>query len=209
MDVPSGSTSGPAEGPTDGPADAPADGLVGLYLMGLRGSGKTSLGEELALQLGFRHVDLDESIATREGRPVQEVLQDLGEEGFRSIEHRQLKFELGGLLRGGRVLSLGGGSIENAEIRKILKMLRNEKHWVGVWIECEPRELERRIGMSGGTGTRPRLLGRGLQEEMRILLTRRSRYFKELSDHRFANPGGRIEQRARELLSILGQAPQS
>lgn len=183
--------------------------LVGLYLLGLRGSGKTSLGEELALQLGYRHVDLDESIAKREGRPVHEVLEEFGEETFRTIEHRQLKFELGGLLQGRQVLSLGGGSIENAEIRQILKMLRREKHWVGVWIECEPRELERRIGMSGGTGTRPRLLGRGLQEEMRLLLTRRARYFRELSDFRFANPGGRIEKRAAELLALLGKATQA
>jgi len=177
--------------------------LVGVYLLGLRGSGKTSLGEELALQLGFGHVDLDESIGRREGKPVAEVLEAVGEEMFRNIEHRQLKFELGELIKGRQVLSLGGGSIENPEIRQILKMLRREKHWIGVWIECDPRELVRRIGMSGGTATRPRLLGRGLQEEIRVLLTRRARYFRELSDLRFPNPGGRIEKRAAELLASL------
>ncbi len=179
--------------------------LVGLYLLGLRGSGKTSLGEELAQQLGFEHVDLDASIAKREGRPVGEVLEDFGEEMFRKVEARQLKFELGGLLKGKRILSLGGGSVESPEIRQTLKMLRQEKHWRGVWIECEPRELERRVRMSGGMGSRPRLLGRGIQEEMRLLLTRRARHFKELSDLRFSNPGGRIDQRAMELLAILGR----
>ena len=182
--------------------------LAGLYLLGLRGSGKTSLGEEIALQLGFQHVDLDESIAKREGRPVGEVLEEFGEEMFRKIEFRQLKFELGGLLQGKRILSLGGGSIESPEIRQVLKMLRQEKQWVGVWVECEPRELERRIRMSGDMETRPRLIGRGLQEEIRLLLTRRAHHFKDLSDLRFPNPGGRIELRATELLAILGKSAQ-
>lgn len=186
-----------------------APALPGLYLLGLRACGKTSLGEELATQLGFAHIDLDQSIAQREGRPAGEVLEEMGEDLFRKVEHRQLKFELGGLLKGGHVLSLGGGSLESPEIRQILQMLRREKRWVGVWIECEPHELERRIQRTGGTQVRPRLRGRGIQEEMRLLLTRRARFFRELSDVRFPNPGGRIEKRAAELLAILGERSRS
>ncbi|MEZ5988740.1 MAG: shikimate kinase [Planctomycetota bacterium] len=187
--------------------------LRGCWLVGLRGAGKTSLGEALAEELGWAFVDLDERIAEREGKPVGQVLQELGVEAFRSLEHRALMAELGGLKLGRRVLALGGGAVENPDVVAVLEELRLQHGYKGVWVQCPLEELELRIERSGGPSVRPRLVGRSLAEECRLLLARRAGHYARLSDLRFDNPGGRLRDlagalRARlEALASVGAGP--
>ena len=79
-----------------------------IILIGMPGSGKSSIGRETAKLLGRPFVDADEEIVKTAGKSVPEIFAESGEEGFRKIETEVLK-ELG--KRSGIVIATGGGCI--------------------------------------------------------------------------------------------------
>lgn len=91
------------------PIDA---GRPHVVLVGLPGSGKTTVGEGLATLLGRPFLDLDREIERREGMTVAQIFGERGEYAFRQLE-RSLTEELKEV--GGMVLSPGGGWIASPE----------------------------------------------------------------------------------------------
>ena len=87
-------------------------------LVGLPGSGKSSLGRALAERLGVPFLDFDREIERREGATVAEIFARLGEPVFRERE-RELTRELVGY--GDMVLSPGGGWISNPGVVALLR----------------------------------------------------------------------------------------
>jgi shikimate kinase len=77
-----------------------------LSLIGFMGSGKTTVGRMLALQLHFEFVDTDEWLERRAGRSITEVFEKEGEERFRVME-RELVEEM--VHWRGKVIATGGG----------------------------------------------------------------------------------------------------
>lgn len=61
-----------------------------VYLVGMPGSGKSTVGRELAGRLGVPFVDLDAEIEQREGRTVAEIFAADGERAFRALEAAEL-----------------------------------------------------------------------------------------------------------------------
>ena len=62
-----------------------------IYLVGMPGSGKTTLGKSLATKLNYTFVDLDERIVHTEGMPISDIFTLKGEEYFRKLESSLLK----------------------------------------------------------------------------------------------------------------------
>ncbi|NNF34038.1 MAG: AAA family ATPase [Saprospiraceae bacterium] len=62
-----------------------------VYLIGMPGSGKSTLGKDLAKALKSRFVDLDEEIEATEGKSIIEIFQEDGEDKFRIIESDLLR----------------------------------------------------------------------------------------------------------------------
>ncbi len=92
-----------------------------LVLIGFMGSGKTSVGVKLSYRLQVPVEDTDKLIERREGRSINEIFADDGEEYF-----RQLETELLGELaekNGSRIYSVGGGTPVRTENRGLLKRL--------------------------------------------------------------------------------------
>ena len=83
-----------------------------VVLVGLPGSGKTTVGEGLATALGRPFLDLDREIERREGMTVAQIFGERGEYAFRQLE-RALTEELKEV--GGMILSPGGGWIASPE----------------------------------------------------------------------------------------------
>ena len=80
------------------------------------GSGKSSVGRELAALLSSDFIDLDDYIVSKAGMSIPEIFAASGEEGFRSLEASCLAEVLEqGHSAGDLVLSLGGGTILRAE----------------------------------------------------------------------------------------------
>ena len=91
------------------PIDA---GRPHVVLVGLPGSGKTTVGQGVATALGRPFLDLDREIERREGVSVAQIFAERGEYAFRQLE-RTITEELKDL--GGMILSPGGGWIASPE----------------------------------------------------------------------------------------------
>ena len=57
-----------------------------VFLLGYMGCGKTTLGVELARQLGMSYIDLDDYIEQRQGMTIMEIFATMGEDRFRVLE---------------------------------------------------------------------------------------------------------------------------
>ena len=79
-----------------------------IVLIGMPGSGKTTVGKVLAERLGKTFVDADEELVKMAGKPIPEIFAEDGEEVFRAWETKVLE-ELG--KKSGLILSTGGGCV--------------------------------------------------------------------------------------------------
>jgi shikimate kinase len=79
-----------------------------VLLTGFMGAGKTTVARALAHVLGARAVDLDDLVATREGRTARQLIDEEGEPAFRDAETRALEEALND--DGARVIATGGGA---------------------------------------------------------------------------------------------------
>lgn len=79
-----------------------------IILVGLPGSGKSTIGKELANQLGFPFYDLDDLIEEKEGMSIADIFNKKGEEFFRELESKVLQENLRG--KEAFILATGGGA---------------------------------------------------------------------------------------------------
>lgn len=114
-----------------------------LALTGFMGSGKSSVGRELARIRGMEFVDIDTLIEQRAGVTINEIFRLYGEERFRAIETETLHSFKG---RSGIVLSCGGGIVLSGANRDFL---RNETECI--WLYCGMNTMLGRVN----DGTRP------------------------------------------------------
>jgi shikimate kinase len=89
-----------------------------VFLVGMMGAGKTTVGKALARRLGRTFVDCDKEIVDRTGVPVATIFEIEGEEGFRRRETAVLT-ELGG--QRALVVATGGGAVLSAENRRVMR----------------------------------------------------------------------------------------
>ena len=88
-----------------------------IFLVGLMGAGKTTVGRRLARRLGKSFYDCDEEIERTTGVKIPVIFDIEGETGFRAREARMLA-EL--VVRSDIVLATGGGAVLSADNRKLL-----------------------------------------------------------------------------------------
>jgi shikimate kinase len=86
-------------------------------VVGPPGAGKTSVGAELAKQLGVAFLDTDVKIVAEQGRPISDIFTDDGEAAFRAIEEAAVAEALA---EHDGVLALGGGAVLSETTRKRL-----------------------------------------------------------------------------------------
>jgi shikimate kinase len=89
-----------------------------LFLVGMMGAGKTTLGRALARRLGREFADTDKVLVERTGVPVTTIFEIEGEEGFRRRESTVLA-ELAA--RDGLVIATGGGAILSEANRELMR----------------------------------------------------------------------------------------
>ena len=88
-----------------------------VYLVGLMGSGKTSIGKILAKRMGMKFIDLDDEIIKDQQCSISEIFDRFGEEEFRHLENKKL---LSTLDIDNCVISTGGGIIMDQDNIKIM-----------------------------------------------------------------------------------------
>ena len=119
-----------------------------ILLVGLMGSGKTSVGKRLAKKLDFPFVDGDQEIEKAAGLSLVDVLKCFGEEEYRAGEKRVMKR----LLQGSPcVLASGGGSFVAEQTRLLAR-----EHAITIWLKADVEILYNR---TAGRKHRPFLKG--------------------------------------------------
>lgn len=93
-------------------------GAGNIFLVGMMGAGKTTVGRALARRLGLAFVDTDRELVERTGVPVATIFEFEGEPGFRRRESAVLA-EIAA--RPGAVVATGGGAILAAENRRVMR----------------------------------------------------------------------------------------
>lgn len=160
-------------------------GVVAVFLIGFMGSGKSSVGQELARRLHWDFVDLDRRIESREGKTIAEIFRDQGEPGFRVIEAAALQ-ELVASLQRNTVVGLGGGAFVQAQNRQLIA------RWPSVFLEAPIDELWRRSEQD--PGVRP--LRRNREQFARL-------YAERLPHYRQATVA--INTADRDVTSVCGE----
>jgi len=90
---------------------------VRVVLTGFMGAGKSSVGAQLAAELGWTFIDLDDEIVRAEGTSISSLFASIGEPAFRELERAALALTL---QRSKIVLALGGGVQESPACRELL-----------------------------------------------------------------------------------------
>lgn len=160
-------------------------------LVGLPGSGKSTIGRRLAKALGVGLLDTDVAIEQRTGRSIADIFATDGEQEFRRIEEDVVR---AALADHDGVLSLGGGAVTSPGVRAALA-----GHTV-VYLEISAAEGVRRIG---GNTVRPLLAGPDRAEKYRALMAKRAPLYRRVATMRVdtnrRNPGAVV----RHILSRL------
>ena len=150
-------------------------------LIGLRGSGKTTLGRLLAARRSVEFVDLDDRTVASSGHSsVSALFRALGEPAFREAERAALERALAHDAPSGAVIALGGGTPTAPGARELLERARAEGRIRVVLLEAPPAVLGARLSIA--PGDRPLLMGANFAEEAALLADRRMPLYRTLAD---------------------------
>jgi len=97
-----------------------------IVLLGMMGSGKSTIGGLLAKKLNSVLIDIDKKIEKMQNLKISEIFKTKGEAYFRELE---LNVTLQSLDGDNNIISLGGGAFMNKELRKILKQ-KSSTFWL-------------------------------------------------------------------------------
>ncbi|MFW3113101.1 shikimate kinase [Mycobacterium haemophilum DSM 44634] len=150
-------------------------------LVGLPGSGKSTIGRRLSKALGVSLLDTDAAIEQQTGRSIADIFATDGEEEFRRIEEGVVR---AALAEHDGVVSLGGGAVTSPGVCAALA-----SHTV-IYLEINAAEGVRR---TGGSAVRPLLAGGDRAEKFRALMVKRTPLYRRVAtirvDTNHRNPG--------------------
>jgi len=156
-----------------------------MILLGYRGSGKTTIGKQLAEQMRTSFVDTDDLVVAMAGRTIRAIFQEKGESYFRDLEslavRRVCEQSAADLPAVSPIIALGGGAVLREENREQLIASPHRR----VFLRCDAEVLHDRIHADPLTAhNRPSLthLGGGIEEIRALLAIREPIYRAVMTD---------------------------
>ena len=160
-----------------------------VFLIGMMGAGKTTVGRLLAQSLGYLFVDADRELEARSGVPIATIFSVEGEEGFRRREATLLD-EL--TQQPGIVLATGGGAVLDADTRRRLK-----ERGLVVYLRATGEEIHRR---TRNDRSRPLLRTADRRSRIDELLAQREPLYEETAHVTFQSAAANPRRLVRRLL---------
>lgn len=164
---------------------------ISPILIGLMGSGKSSIGRRLAKRLELPLIDLDDYIIAREGKDIPEIFAQLGEKAFREMETVALREVVGNAA----VIATGGGVIMRQENRQLLK-----EHPPVIWLKASPEFLANRID---GDTNRPLIAKGETLKKLQQLAAVRYPLYEECADYVLPRDGMKKKEALKSILHFL------
>jgi shikimate kinase len=169
-------------------------------LMGMPGSGKSTIGRRLAKAMGLTLLDTDTNIVEKTGRTIADIFTTDGEKEFRRIEEEVVR---AALAEHDGIVSLGGGAITSPGVREALT-----GHTV-IFLEISAAEGIRRT--TAGT-VRPLLAGPDPARKYRDLMSQRVPLYRRVATMRVntnrRNPGAVVRHIVDRLENPNAPSPQ-
>jgi len=137
-----------------------------IVLIGLPGSGKTTVGRVVAERLHAGFVDVDSVLNRKEGKPIAMIFAEKGEPAFREMERKEVE---AALANQPAVLAPGGGW---AAQPGALEAARATGYVI--YLKTRPETAASRAAPSG---TRPMLMGEDPEAQMRVLIKEREPFY--------------------------------
>ncbi|MBQ7707017.1 MAG: shikimate kinase [Lachnospiraceae bacterium] len=164
-----------------------------IILIGFMGSGKSSVGRVLARKLGYKLVDSDKYIEKQEGKSINDIFKEYGEQSFRDMETEFLK----SLLTSDEkiILSTGGGMPCHNNNAVLLKEIG-----FSVYLAASPSVIYERVKYDTG---RPLLKVDDKLGKITSLLAERENYYKESADRVIDTDNLGVNEIADEIIRLL------
>jgi shikimate kinase len=159
---------------------------MNIYLIGMMGSGKSTVGKPLSEKMHKPFIDLDSEIEKGTGKNISEIFDIDGEEQFRKIETKQLK------QYSESIVACGGGIVLKDENREFIN-----ENGVTILLTASMEELSHRLSDSGN---RPLLADDNTEEALTKLWLERQLNYLNTADFTIETDGKNPEQLTEEIL---------
>lgn len=163
-----------------------------IYLVGMPGAGKTTVGRKLAKRLQRAFVDADHEVEARTGVRIPLIFDIEGEQGFRDRESKVIA-ELA--KESNLVVATGGGAVLRAENRAVL-----ERGGTVVYLHVAPRLLFERTRLDPN---RPLLQVADPMKKIEELFAERDPLYRQVADIVINNVGGSISHLVKQVESAV------
>ncbi|KAL1638350.1 3-dehydroquinate dehydratase (3-dehydroquinase) [Neofusicoccum ribis] len=145
-----------------------------MFIIGMRGAGKTTMGGWASKILGWPLLDLDTALEEQVGLPIPDIVRNHGWDFFRAEEIKLLRRVMTEKANG-HILACGGGIVETPEARELLKNWRKDGHVLLV-----TRDIEKVMEFLNIDKTRPAYV-----DPMMSVWLRRKDWYQECSNFQF------------------------
>ncbi len=157
-----------------GQADTDATRRTRIALIGLRGAGKSTLGQRLADDLGYAFIELSREIEKFAGCSIEEIHALYGTPAYRRYERRALEEAI--QIYPEVVIATPGGLVSDAANFNLLLA-----HCTTVWLQADPADHMGRVAAQGDM--RPMAASREAMEDLKRILAGRSAFYSKAELH--------------------------
>ena len=171
-----------------------------IVLVGLMGSGKSSVGRHLAAQLDREFVDTDKKVEALAGKSVRDIFLEDGEDNFRLLETKVVQQVLKNEKTS--VIAAAGGVVTRSDNRDALLRSRNAGQCVVVWLRANTDELLQRVQK----GVHRPLLDNDPRGTLASMEETRTPMYEEVASVIVDTDGLNIEQVTQLVLTMLERA---
>ena len=159
---------------------------MNIYLIGMMGSGKSTLGKSLSEKIQKSFIDLDSEIEKAAGKSISEIFDIDGEEQFRKMETKQLK------QYSESIVACGGGIVLKDENREFIN-----ENGIAILLLATMGELTQRLSTSNN---RPLLADDNMEEALTKLWMERQIDYLDTANFTIETDGKNPEQLTQEIL---------